>query len=286
METRDNVVVRMKPRSNDDVNKYFMCDEGRSDYRWMNRTDRIVHPLIKVGDEHKEADWDVALATVASALRNRRVFVLASPRLSNEAMYLLKRLVTKVGGAAGFRVPVSGSERPLAGVPDLALRKDRAPNGKGAELMGFARSDSPLAAMKDGDVLFIVDQELTADDLKHVSRASVVLFAGTVLTAEAAQRVNVALPLTNFAEEEGTVTNLRGRVQRFLQAKAGPAMARPSWYLLLDLLALIGDKVDGFVPSDVFKALAKDLPAFAGLSYDSLGVRGAPIANGTRPGAA
>jgi NADH-quinone oxidoreductase subunit G len=280
LETRDNVVVRMKPRSNDDVNKFFLCNEGRADYRWINRTDRIVNPLVKVGDEHKEADWDVALATAASALRNRRVFVLASPRLSNEALYLLKRLVARVGGAGAFRVAVGGAEQPLAGVKDLALRVDRAPNGSGAALMGFARSDDPLAAMKDSDVLLVADQELTPADIKHLSRASLVLFAGTAVTPEAAQHISVALPLTNFAEEEGTFTNLRGRVQRFLQAKAGPALARPSWFVLLDLLALLGDRVDGFVPGDVFNALARDVPAFKGMSYDSLGLRGAVAANG------
>jgi NADH-quinone oxidoreductase subunit G len=284
LETRDNTIVRMKPRPNDDVNKYFMCDEGRADYRWINRTDRIVHPLVKVGDEHKEAGWDVALATAASALRNRKLFVLASPRLSNEALYLLKRLVAKVGGAGAFRVPTKGRELPLAGVNDLALRVDRAPNGQGAELMGFARSDDPLAAMKDSDVLLIADQELTPADLTHVSRASLVLFAGTTLTPGAAQNVVVALPLTNFAEEEGTFTNLRGRVQRFLQAKAGPALSRPSWFVLLDLLALLGDKVDGYVPSDVFNALTKDIPAFRGMSYDTLGLRGS-VTTGAAAGA-
>ena len=29
LETRDNVVVRMRPRPNDAVNKYFLCDHGR-----------------------------------------------------------------------------------------------------------------------------------------------------------------------------------------------------------------------------------------------------------------
>ena len=265
----------MKPRANGDVNQFFLCDEGRADYRWMNRSDRIVRPLIKIGDEHREAEWDVALATVASALRDYRVFVLASPRLSNETLYLLKRLVAKVSGVGGFRVATSGKETPLQGVKDLALRPDRAPNGTGAALMGFVRSDDPLALMKDGDVLVIVDQELTAADLAHLPRASIVVFAGTVLTPGAAQRVNVALPLTNVAEEEGTFTNLRGRVQRFLQAKAAPGSVRPGWFVLLDILAALGDKVDGLVPGDVFNTLASDVPAFAGLNYDQLGLRGA-----------
>jgi NADH-quinone oxidoreductase subunit G len=247
----------------------------------MNRTDRIVHPLIKVGETHQEADWDVALATVVSAVRNRRVFVLASPGLSNEVLYLLRRLVAISGGEVSFRARVEGEEKPLAGVPDLALRAERAPNAKGAELLGFTRSGSPLAGMKDGDVLLVVDQELTANDLPHLARASVVLFAGTVLTAEAAPRTNVALPLTNVAEEEGTFTNLRGRVQRYLQAKAGPALARPGWFVFADLLERSGDALDAYVPGDVFAAMAKDVPAFAGLSYDGLGLRGAVADNGT-----
>jgi NADH-quinone oxidoreductase subunit G len=275
LETRDNVVVRMKPRSNDAVNKFYLCDEGRNDYRWMNRNDRIVHPLIKVGDEHREADWDIALATAVSALRNRQVFVLASPHLSNEALYLLRRLIAKVGGAGAYRIPEQGEEQPLAGVPDLALRRERAPNGTGAGLLGFVRSADPLAGMKDGDVLLIANEELLPSDLAHVARASVVLFAGTVLSAEIARDVSVALPLTNFAEEEGTFTNLRGRVQRYLQAKAGPALARPSWFVLLDVLGALGDRVDGYVPGDVFNRLAADVPAFAGMSYDLLGLRGA-----------
>jgi NADH-quinone oxidoreductase subunit G len=284
LETRDNVVVRMKPRPNDAVNKYYLCDEGRLDYRWMNRSDRVVKPLVKIGDAHREADWDVALATAASALRNKRVFALVSPFLSNEAMYLLKRLVSKSNGEGRFRVRTVAGEKPLAGVKDLALREDRAPNGTGAEMLGFARSDDPLAGMQDGDVLIIADQELSAADLAHLSRASSVVFMGTVLTDGAARFIDVALPLTNFAEEEGTFTNLRGRVQRFLQAKAGPEGARPSWFVLMDLLASVGDRIDGFVPGDVFNSMAAAVPAYAGLSYDLLGLRGAST-NGVAPGA-
>src|ERR1051325_9144560 len=45
IETRDNVVVRLRPRPNDDVNSYFMCDHGRLNYRWMNRQDRVDVPM-------------------------------------------------------------------------------------------------------------------------------------------------------------------------------------------------------------------------------------------------
>lgn len=78
-----------------------------------------------------------------------------------------------------------------------------------------------------------------------------------------------------MAEEEGTFTNLRGRVQRYLQAKAGPGLARPSWYVLGDLLASMGEGSGFFLASEAFGALAAAEPAFAGMSYDTLGLRGA-----------
>ncbi len=72
------------------------------------------------------------------------------------------------------------------------------------------------------------------------------------------------LPIANFTEEEGTFTNLRGRVQRFLQAKAAPGFARPSWFVLADLLAALGDAGrTTSLASDVFEALAGAQSEFA-----------------------
>src|ERR687883_180453 len=44
VETRDNTVVRLRPRPNEDVNQFYMCDYGRLNYRWMNRPDRVEQP--------------------------------------------------------------------------------------------------------------------------------------------------------------------------------------------------------------------------------------------------
>ena len=93
------------------------------------------------------ADWEVALAAAAKTLSGKRAYVLASPTLSNEALYLLSRLVKKTSGTGVFRVP-QGDEAPLPGAEDLSLRRDRAANANGAELLGFTRSDTPLSGMK------------------------------------------------------------------------------------------------------------------------------------------
>ncbi len=278
VETRDNVVVRFRPRANEDVNQHFLCDAGRADYRWLNRSDRIVHPLIKVGTEHREAGWEVATATLVSALRTRPVHVVASPRSSNETLFLLRSLIAVVGGRGVFTARHEGVDEPLPGVPDLARRSERAPNARGAELLGFTRTDDPLGEVQDGDVVLVVDDELDGVDLRPLERAEAVLFAGTVIAPALAHLAAVAVPLTNVAEEEGTFTNLRGRVQRYLQAKTPPALARPGWFVFAELLRGVGAPAPGYVPADIFNAIATHVPPFQGLSYDRLGHRGAVVA--------
>jgi NADH-quinone oxidoreductase subunit G len=276
VETRDNVVVRLRPRPNDDVNKYFMCDHGRLNYRWLNRQDRVDIPHIRNGSGLGPTDFDGALVAATRALAGKRAFILASPMLSNEALYLLSRIAKKTGGAGAFRVP-QGEEAPLPGVEDLALRRDRAANAMGAERVGFTRSETPLSAMKAGDVLIIADEELAGVDAPDISAAGAVIVVGTTVPAWALSKVSAVLPVANMAEEEGTFTNLRGRVQRFTQAKAPPGFARPTWWVLSDLLGALGEKTDYFLASDVFAALAKDMAPFSGLTYQNLGLKGRAI---------
>ncbi len=278
VETRDNVVVRLRPRPNEDVNSYFMCDYGRLNYRWLNRQDRVDVPMVRRGTTLAGADWDVAIAEAARTMEGHRVFVLASPMLSNEALYLLSEVAQHSGGGGAFRVE-RGPEAPLPGVDDLALRADRAANVRGAELLGFTRSESPLAQLGDGDVLVVADEELAGADASDASRAGAIIVIGTTLPAWARHAAAVVLPIANFAEEEGTFTNLRGRVQRFLQAKAAPGFARPSWYVLTDLVAAMGAPVTYSMASEAFAALAEDRPEFAGMSYDTLGLKGLPVAS-------
>ncbi len=279
LETRDNVVVRLQPRPNEEVNKYFMCDHGRLDYRWMNRGDRIEVPMVRRGDALTATDWETAIPAAASLLDGKRVYAAVSPNLSNEALFLLSQLVKSNGGAGGFAVE-TGPEAPLPGVPDLALRADRAANVRGAESFGFVRGDSALAGLREGDVLVIADADASALPASQLAPASAVVVIGTALPPSL-RSANVVLPIANFAEEEGTFTNLRGRVQRFTQAKAAPGMARPSWWVIGDLLAALGRGSAYYLASEVFAELAKSDSHFSGMSYDTLGLRGATMTGET-----
>ena len=255
-----------------------MCDHGRLNYRWMNRRDRIEQPMVQRSGVLARADWEVALAAAAQVLSGKRAYVLASPNLSNEALFLLGKLVGKTGGTGSFRV-TTGAEAPLPGVNDLALRADRAANVRGAELAGFKRSDSPLAGLQAGDILVVADEELAGVDAVDVARAGAVIVIGTTLPAWARHAAAVVLPIANMVEEDGTFTNIRGRVQRFMQAKAAPGLARPSFFAIGDLLAAMGEGSGYWTASQAFDALAAANTEFAGMSYDALGLKGAPTAS-------
>src|SRR5881394_899173 len=238
LDTRDEVVVRVRPRPNLEVNRYFICDHGRMHYKWMNRGDRNEAPLVRSGGELKAVDWDEALDCVAGILRGAsgKAVALVSAGASSEALAAAKRLFSTFDWTGAFQV-VMGEEAPLAGVPNLALRAERAPNARGAENLGYSREyTQALEAAKTAAVVLVLDEPDIA-----VRTAGKLVYVGTVLAeAAACRRADVILPIANVAEEEGTFVNRDGREQRYYQAKPAPGMARPAWWVLAELLRTLG----------------------------------------------
>src|SRR5947207_15559747 len=242
-------------------------------YRWRNRGDRIEAPLVRRDGELHATDWDEALDVVASRLRGAggRGVALVSPRASTEALFFARELFRGHEWSGAFQV-VMGEEAPLAGVPNLALRAERAPNGRGAELLGYSRDyRAALAAAETAAVVLVLDEPDIA-----VSTAGALIYVGTVLP-ERARDAQALLPIANVAEEEGTFVNRDGRAQRYFQAKSAAGMAPPAWWVLSELVATLGDHGDGHVgtAAQAFDRLAASVPAFHGLSYAELGLAGA-----------
>ncbi|HVH10981.1 MAG TPA: 2Fe-2S iron-sulfur cluster-binding protein, partial [Gemmatimonadales bacterium] len=191
LDTRDNVVVRVRPRPNLEVNRYFICDHGRMNYRWMNRGDRIEAPLLKRGGELHATDWEDAFQHLTTLLRGAggAAVVLASPKASVEALFFARQLFADRDWTGAFQV-VMGEEAPLAGVPNLALRAERAPNAMGAELLGYtAGYAAALAAAEKAAVVLVLDEpEIT------IQPSGTLVYAGTVLPPRP-REIDVVLPL-------------------------------------------------------------------------------------------
>src|SRR2546426_4563486 len=283
LDTREDVVVRIRPRPNLAVNRYFICDHGRMNYRWMNRGDRSEAPLVRQPDGAARAvDWDEALERAAAILRGAggSAVALVSPRTSTEALFLARELLAGFEWTGAYQL-VMGEEAPLAGVPNLALRAERAPNARGADLLGYGRDyAAALQAAERAAVVLVLDDPQAA-----VRPAGALIYLGTVPPEDgdgavgggALRSAELVLPIANVAEEDGTFVNRDGRGQRYLQAKPAPGMAQPAWWVLGELGARLGRGAAPASAAEVFDRLAATVPAFAGLSYAGLELGGRVI---------
>ncbi len=84
---------------------------------------------------------------------------------------------------------------------------------------------------------------------------------------------HVVLPTPSFAEMDATVTTADGRVQ--LMRRNIVPMAPTSLQTLHRAASILGVKLKGPQPVDVFRELARDVPAFGGLDYGKVGRQGA-----------
>ncbi len=287
IDTRDDNVVRIRPRPNLEVNRHFICDYGRMNYRWMNRGDRIEAPLVRDGGRHVATDWDTALDRLGQLVRGTSgsAVILASGRASTESLGLVKRMVDRADLTAVVQVPM-GEEAPLGRVPNLALRRERAPNLAAAELLGY-RSDwqAGLKQASTAGLVLVLDTNLSeADEAALATVPGAVVILGTVFP-EGLRNAELVLPLTNMAEENGTYLNRDFRLQRYSQAKSQPGMARPAWWVAGEVLA--GPGPSSSAPStaaEAFELLGEQWPAFAGLTYADLGYTGVVLTGSRQRG--
>ncbi len=281
VDTRDDVVVRLRPRPNLDVNRHFICDYGRANYRWMNRGDRVEAPLVRDGGRHIATGWDTALDRFGQLLRGTRgpVVILASGRASTESLGLVRHLLDERPGTAVVQVPL-GEEAPLPGVPGLALRRERAPNVAGAELLGYGRDwAGALSAARDAAIVIVLDADLTEADESVLAAARGALVLLATVPPAALQNAELILPVTTMVEENGVYVNRDGRAQRFQQAKGPPGMARPAWWIAGEVLAGPGPDADAPATADqAFALLGRRWPVLAGLTHASLGFTGRVLA--------
>lgn len=81
---------------------------------------------------------------------------------------------------------------------------------------------------------------------------------------------DVILPAEGFAEKEGTVTNLEGRVQKVNRIAPGPGQSRPDWSIIDDIGRAMGFELGLHSPESVFKQIAATSPAYDGLTLELL----------------
>jgi NADH-quinone oxidoreductase subunit G len=276
--SREEKVYRYEPRQNDAVNSCWMCDQGRLNYKWIGREDR----LAEVKRQKQKTSWNVAMNEIAARLKNApvgSVAIIASARQTNEELWLLAKLKSKFG-AISDSIPRTGE------ADKILVNADRNPNTNGARLTGIAFTEmgTNLPEIANGilsgkiKMLIVFGEDVT----KHGIGADLLgkldmLVVSDILPNATTALAHYLLPGCAHAEKRGTFTNTRGRVQKFMKAVEPPGHARPEWEFLHELVFNVTGQ-DGFVTIEgLFNEMAKDVSAFNGLTWAALGDGGATV---------
>ena len=87
---------------------------------------------------------------------------------------------------------------------------------------------------------------------------------------ESNRDADVILPAAGFAEKEGTVTNVEGRVQKVNRVRPAPGSARPDWATLDDIASHMGQSLGLASAETIAKEISEALPLYAGVTHDYL----------------
>lgn len=107
MHIKDNVIVRVDGRFDNDVNVGNLCVKGRFGYDFVHAPDRLQRPLLRNGRNQPltPTTWETALSTIATRLSQIReqygadsIGILTSAKCTNEENYLLQKLARAVIG--------------------------------------------------------------------------------------------------------------------------------------------------------------------------------------------
>ena len=303
----NNEVLRTEPRTNMHVNTYWMCDTGRLSAPARVNEARLDGPMIRTNGQLASTTWDEAIEAAAAALRNLKgsqIAVIGSAHASNEDNYILSRLahdVLKTGNVDYIK----HNDHTFG--DDVLRVNDKSPNAIGAHTVGIAPRgdghgiDAVADRIKRGEIkaLIVMAEDLSA----HPSLADASAGVDTLIVLGShdtvtAKQANILLPMSTWAESEGTFTNMLHRVQRFEPAvvtkenlrSMGMKMSRwdkfgapndrwsngeqrncrPAWSVLRSIAKQLGATWTYTSSSDVFADIALHVEQFNGMSYELL----------------
>ena len=282
----EGTIYRTVGRRNVEVNKSWLCDEGRLSFHTMERWPRLrsAKPAESLESIHQRFE------SIRSVHGQGSVAALASATNTNEALFLLKQYFQ---GRVDFRLG-NETENYQQMQDDLLRRVDKHPNthgaldlGLGGELNGL-RGLRAMAESKQIRGMWIAfhpqlvgeDAAETLENLTGLIRALDFSVVSTTHEFPWTAGATVLLPMAAWAEETGTYTNYAGRVQITHRAVAPAGESAPLHTMMSTMLGLSGVQVSTD-PSAIFEWMTRETQGYAGLTYESLGALGVATAKET-----
>jgi len=120
VDSRGVQVMRIQPRTNDDVNEEWISDKTRYAHDGL-RFQRLTVPLIKHGDRFVPASWEDALSAIANGIISSgaqadEIQAIAGHLADTESMVALKDLVNRLGSDNLALDQQGGNDAPVHGV--------------------------------------------------------------------------------------------------------------------------------------------------------------------------
>ena len=255
--------------------------DDRADHKLSYRPGAGADLLIALkGGEHPEVTAAlskgpvVALVGRSGITEDRRLAeaVAAFARTQPDAKVLpLVRRSNTYGALDMGLAPSLLPGRVAAGSPDFESAWGPLSAAAGRE------TSSILKALEGGAIsgLLLVGADPVRDvpdgslALRALEAAGFVVAIDTFLT-DSSRLADVVFPAEGFAEKEGSVTNLEGRVQKVNRVVPGPGQSRPDWSILDDLSTLMGKPLNLASAEAIAKEIATVAIAYQGVTWDVL----------------
>jgi NADH-quinone oxidoreductase subunit G len=283
----DGKIYRTVGRRNVDVNKSWLCDEGRLSFHSLERWPRLGYAMV-AGEQKSPAELIPEIHQRFESVRaqhgDNAVAALGCAENTNEALFLMKKYFK---GHVDFRL---GKEVELyqQRQDELLRRLDKHANTRGALDLGLDRSRlnglrgaRELVERKEIQAMWIsFHPQLVGDDspeimagLKRLIGSLEFSVLSTTHDFDWARSASILLPMAAWSEEKGTFTNYAGRVQVTNRAVMPPGDAQPLYVYMSELLKLSGVEAASN-PSVIFEWISSEVPAYTGMSYDAIGMLG------------
>jgi NADH-quinone oxidoreductase subunit G len=249
-------------------------------FHYVNYPDRLKTPQIRESQGLVNTTWTSALVKAGEILKQFQkdeVAVVASARMTNEELWLTKKLIDSIGTPHHDVVPRSGP------ADEILMSADRNPNTLGAQLMGVTserpgqylkviadkiRSGAIKAVVAHGENL--AELGLTLDELRKLAALIVI----DILPNETTRCATVLLPSSAFSEKRGSMINIKGRLQRLNRATQPPGTARDDWEIIRDLIQQLTGSNGIYLIEDVFKQITDSIPDMNSLSHSRISDQG------------
>ncbi len=268
-----DIVYRLRPRVNPDAQGYFMCDEGRYGYHFVNSAERIVQPRAA----GQRVTWhDLLPKLKADLAAARSLAVVLSPYLTVEEAYLFAAAFKALAPGARLLlgpVPVVGEDdrypKDVRGNPveptRFTIRAEKCPNRRGVEavLRHFEGKVVSADGAEPADAVYVAGGYPNADwAAVAFSKPPALLVVQDLFPSPLTAGAKYVLPATAAYEKDGTTVNHAGLAQSFGRAVRPPTEVRGELQIAHDLLGRKGLAQ----AAAVRKELAGVVAEFAGLA--------------------